>query len=354
VIGISLLTLVPGVVGGSETYVRELCRALAKVGELEYRVYVPTIAPDAGDGLETRVVGSYRAGRSTRERITAMSLATARPGPIRRELGLDGLDGIHFPLSVMLPPVGRPPAVTTVIDVQHEYFPDFFSRPELRYRKVVYGWTVKRSSLLITISEHAAGTLVERLGVDPERLRTIHLGIDHERLRPGDDARRPFLLYPANRWPHKNHERLFQAFALARAERPGLTLVLTGSGHDGKPVPTGVEVLGRVAPEVLVDLYQTAAAVVFPSLYEGFGQPPLEAMACGCPVAVSRAGALPEVCGDAARYFDPLSVEDMADAIVDVLARGDELVPRGLARAAKFTWESCARAHDAVYRELAD
>jgi glycosyltransferase involved in cell wall biosynthesis len=103
----------------------------------------------------------------------------------------------------------------------------------------------------------------------------------------------------------------------------------------------------------LVDLYRRAAAVVFPSLYEGFGQPPLEAMASGCPVAVADAGSLREVCGDAARYFDPMSPEDMAAAVRDVLAGPDEWIVRGLARAANFSWDECARRHEAVYRELA-
>ncbi|TMK95790.1 MAG: glycosyltransferase family 4 protein, partial [Actinobacteria bacterium] len=144
-VGISLLTLVPGVVGGSETYARELVRALARVGELDYRVYVPTIAADAADGLPSRVVGAYPAGRSMPRRAAAMAYAAAAPWPVRRELELGQLDAIHFPLSVMLPPVSRPPAATTVLDVQHELYPRFFSRAELAYRRIVYGWTVRRS-----------------------------------------------------------------------------------------------------------------------------------------------------------------------------------------------------------------
>ena len=97
-------------------------------------------------------------------------------------------------------------------------------------------------------------------------------------------------------------------------------------------------------------LYRSAAAVVFPSLYEGFGIPCLEAMACGCPVAASGTASLPEVCGDAAVYFDPRSAESIADGIRGVL---DHPPPGGIERAAQFTWERCARAHDAVYRELA-
>lgn len=351
-VGISLLTLVPGIVGGSETYARELCRALARVGGLEYRAFLPAIAPDAADGLPAKVVRAYPAARSMPGRVAAMSVAAAVPWPVRRALELDRLDAIHFPLSVMLPPVRRPPAATTVLDIQHEFFPEFFSRAELAYRRAVYGWTVRRSRIVITISEHARETLIERLGLRPERVRAIHFGVDLARFSPGEGPREPFLLYPANRWRHKNHDRLFQAFALVRRERPELSLVLTGAGHEGKPLPEGVEAPGRVPAGELVRLYRTASALVFPSLYEGFGQPALEAMACGCPVAVSTAGPLPEVCGDAARYFDPTSVEETAEAISDVLDHPDELVARGLERAASFTWDECARRHDDVYREL--
>jgi glycosyltransferase involved in cell wall biosynthesis len=237
-----------------------------------------------------------------------------------------------------------------VHDLQHELYPRFFSRTELAYRRAVYGWTVKRSRMLIAISEHARETLIDRYGLDPRQVRTIHLGIDHDRFTPGDGPRERFVLYPANRWPHKNHARLLAAFALVRDERPDLRLVLTGTRHERIPLPVGVESRGHVPADVLVDLYRTAACLVFPSLYEGFGLPPLEAMACGCPVAVSNITSLPEVCGDAAEYFDPFSSEDIAAAIVRAL--DGRLVDRGLARAAAFTWDACARAHDAAYRDL--
>ncbi len=349
-VGLSLLTLVPGVVGGSERYARELAKALARVGELEYLAFVPTVAQDASDGLPSLVVPEYRASASMPGRIAAMSLATAAPRRILRRLDPKRLDAIHFPLSVMIPRVERPPAATTVHDLQHELYPRFFPRSELLYRRVVYGWTLKRSRIAIAISEHARETLIERHGLDPERVRTIHLGLDHERFRPDGRAREPFLLYPANRWPHKNHDRLFAAFERVRRERPELSLVLTGTGHGARPLPPGVESRGHVPADELIRLYRSAACLVFPSLYEGFGLPPLEAMACGCPVACSNATSLPEVCGDAAEYFDPFSVEDIAHAVLRAL--GCERVQRGLEQAARFSWDACARAHDAVYAEL--
>jgi glycosyltransferase involved in cell wall biosynthesis len=351
-VGIGLLTLVPGLIGGSENYARELVRALARVGSLEYRVFVPSIAADAADGLPATTVTAYRASRTTFGRAAAMALAAVAPTSVRRQVVSPALAALHFPLTVMLPTADRVPTAVTVLDVQHELHPARFSRSEHAYRRIVYRGSARRARLIIAISGHVKETLVERLGIDADSVRVIHLGLDHERFRPGEARREPFVLYPANRWPHKNHERLLEAFSRLRRDRPELRLVLTGSGHEDVPVPPGVDVRGRVNGAELVALYQTASALVFPSLYEGFGQPPLEAMACGCPVAVARAGALPEVCGDAARYFDPTSSEDMAAAIVDVLAGPGELVSRGLRRAAEFTWDRCARLHDDVYREL--
>jgi glycosyltransferase involved in cell wall biosynthesis len=277
-----------------------------------------------------------------------MAQTALRGGRVRRRFG--GVDALHFPLSVMIPPVRSIPAATTVLDVQHEVLPGFFSVAERLYRRVVYGRTVRHSRLVVTISHHAAATIVEHLHVPADRVRPIHLGIDHDRFSPGDEPRDDFLIYPALGWPHKNHARLFEAFAILRSRRPDVELVLTG--FDG-PAPAGVRVLGRVSQDELVSLYRRAAALVFPSLYEGFGQPPLEAMACGCTVASSNAASLPEVCGDAARLFDPTSVEEMVAAVEDVLDDPGPWRERGFARAAGFTWEATARAHDDVYAELA-
>ena len=345
-VGISLLTLVPRVSGGSETYARELVRALGTVGTHSYRVLLPEIAGDV-EGLPSEVVHEYRASRSMPGRMVAMAEGVVRGGRLRRRL--DGLDAVHFPLTVMIPRVTSPPAVTTVLDLQHEFLPGFFSRAELAYRRAVYAWSVRKSELVIAISKHAADAVVERLGAPASKLRPIHLGIDHAVFRPADEPRGRFLVYPARAWPHKNHARLFEAFAVLRGSHPDLELVLTA--YEG-PTPAGVRSLGHVSRDELVRLYRTAAGLVFPSEYEGFGQPPLEAMACGCPVACSNAASLPEVCGDAARLFDPTSVEEMVAAVEETLAHPAEWSARGIARAAEFTWEKTARAHDAVYAEL--
>ena len=119
-------------------------------------------------------------------------------------------------------------------------------------------------------------------------------------------------------------------------------------GHDLSALPEAVEARSVSGTE-LIDLYRRAACLVFPSLYEGFGLPTVEAMACGCPVAASSAASLPEVCGDAAVLFDPLDPEAIAAGIDEALERSAELSARGLQRAAGFTWDETARAHDRIY-----
>ena len=346
-VALSLLTLVPGISGGSETYARELCRALARVGTHDYEALVPTLAPEAGGGLETLVATGYRASTTVPGRLRAMTAAALRPGRLGEKLGT--ADVVHYPLTVPVPPVDRP-TVLTLLDVQHLDLPHLFPRSERLFRRLAYDRAASRASHVVVISEWVRERVVERLGLAPDRVHAIHLAVDHERFTPDPAVERePFLYYPARPWPHKNHARLYEAFARVREIRPELRLVLTGAGQDEGGLPDGVDALGNLPLDERISLYRRAAALVFPSLYEGFGLPPIEAMACGCPVAASRAGSLPEVVGDAAVLFDPDDAEAIAAGILEALARSDELSVLGPARAAAFTWDACAHAHDVVY-----
>ncbi len=347
-VGISLLTLVPGELGGSETYVRELLRGLGRVGEHDYRVLLPPVAPYAAEGLPSEVASEYRAARTIPRRLVAMGSAAARPGSLRRRL--EAAQVVHYPLTLRIPRV-ESPSIVTLHDVQHLDLPSMFPRGERLFRSAVWHPSLRGAQRVIVISEFVRERAIEKLGVEPGLIRVVHSGVDHARFTPASTPRDSFLFYPARAWPHKNHARLYEAFALVRRERPGLRLVLTGGGDFGT-VPAGVEVRGHVSDLELTGLFQSAAALVFPSLYEGFGQPLLEAMACGCPVAGSNAAALPETAADAARLFDPRDPSAIAEAIREVLDAPEEWSRRGLERAALFSWDDTARGTDAVYAEL--
>jgi glycosyltransferase involved in cell wall biosynthesis len=343
-----MLTLVPGIVGGSETYARGLAGALAAQRELDVTAFVPTLAPDAGQGLPTVVVTEYPASRTTPGRLRAMGRARVSRGALRRRY--DGLDVVHYPLTVPVPPVEAAATVITLHDVQHLDQPANFPRAERLLRRLWYDRAARQAELVIVPSAFVRDRAVARLGLAPDRVRVVPHGVDHARFRPGHETREDLLLYPARPWPHKNHERLLTAVAALRRTRPGLRLVLTGVGTERFAGVQGVDARGAVPGDELVDLYRRAACLVFPSLYEGFGAPPLEAMACGTPVAAARAGSLPEICGDAAVLFDPESPEDIAAGIEAALDRARELSAAGPAHAAAFTWEASAAAHAAAYR----
>src|SRR5262245_41437163 len=279
-----------------------------------------------------------------------MGAARLRPGGLKRYI--ERADVVHYPLTVPLPPAERPTALT-LLDVQHLDLPELFPRGERLFRRLAYDRAARRADQVIVISEWVRERTIERLGLEPERVHAVHLGVDLARFSPDPAVvREPVLLYPARPWPHKNHGRLFEAFDMVHAAHPELRLVLTGEGIDTARLPTGVETRGSVSRDELVSLYRRAAALVFPSLYEGFGLPPLEAMACACPVAASDAGSLPEVCGEAAVLFDPFDATAIAAGTGGALGRASELSAVGPSHAASFTWDATARAHDRVY-ELA-
>lgn len=346
-VGIALLTLVPGKVGGSEWYARELLAALARGGTLDYRVVANPLTADAGGGLPTEVASRYRYSTTTPGRMLAMALAAARPEPLRAPFAGAGV--VHYPLTVPLPTL-RAPTVVTLHDVQHRDIPRLFSRAERTFRTIAYDRAARNASRVIVLSDFSKRRALEQLGLREDLVRVVYSGVDHARFHPGDEQREPFLLYPAKQWPHKNHDRLFDAFERVRREQRELRLVLTGGSFSS--LPDGVEQRGLVSSDGLAQLYRRAAALVFPSLYEGFGLPPLEAMASGCPVACSDAASLPEITGGAARLFDPTDPASIADGIRDVLDNAEQWRERGIGRAAQFSWDATARATEAVYREL--
>ena len=248
-VGISLLTLAPSDLGGSETYARQLVSALSSVGTLEYTAFVPARAKDAAGGLRAIEVREPPVATRGPSRIPAMAVNARRS----RELGsgLERVDVVHYALTVPLPRT-KLPTVVTLHDVQHRDLPDFFGPGRRSFRRIAYDRAARTASAVIVTSEFVRGRALDLLGLDSARVHVVPHGIDHAHFRPGDEEREPFLLYPARPWPHKNHARLLEAFLLLRETRPQLRLVLTGGGLERlDPLPEGVTRLGSVPAERL-------------------------------------------------------------------------------------------------------
>jgi glycosyltransferase involved in cell wall biosynthesis len=243
--------------------------------------------------------------------------------------------------------------VVTLHDVLHLDLPALVPRRVRLFRRLAYDRPALHADRLVVPSVFVRDRAIARLGADPSRIRVIHHAVDTSVFHPGETVEREsYVLYPARFWPHKNHARLFEAFRAVRRLRPELELVLTGGGHSGLRLETGVRSLGLVTRDELALLYRRASAVVFPSLYEGFGLPVLEAMASGCPVAAASGTAVGEVAGDAVLYFPPDNATDMAAAILAAIDQTADLTQRGLVASASFSWQEVARLHDDVYAEL--
>ena len=378
-VGVGLLTLFPGRVGGTETAVRELLRQFAdgngpeRVTVLANR-HVAAVYADFDRGpVRVHHVRSYRPGDSIPTRAVAMATARVAPAIVERDVPR-GMDVLHHAVTVPIPRF-RGPTVLTIFDVQHLDLPDFFSRGERLFRRWAYEGAARRATLVVTGSEYSKRRLAESAGVDADRIEVVPLGIDHGRFQPGPvpgddellgrlDLPPRFVVYPANLWRHKNHLGLVEALALTSDRE--LALVLTGQHYDRIDevreharrlgVADRLHYLGYVDREVVPALYRGAVGMVFPSLYEGFGAPPLEAMACGCPVAASDSGSLGEVCGGAALVFDPASAPEIAGAL-DRLATDPELRATlreaGLGRARGFDWALAASRHREIYERAA-
>jgi glycosyltransferase involved in cell wall biosynthesis len=221
-----------------------------------------------------------------------------------------------------------------------------FNQWSRRYSRFAVPRVVQAAAAVITISEFTRQEVIEVLGTAPEKVHAIPIAVEEPFTPDGPRAEGDYVLSVGTLEPRKNLARVQQA---ARALAVPLR-VIGAEGWGGVKVEGWA---GRVSDEKLAALYRGARCVVYPSLYEGFGLPVLEAMACGTPVVTSRGGATEEVAGDAAVLVDPLDVEAIAAGITEALTRGGELRAKGLERAKAFSWDSVARETWAVYEQVA-
>jgi glycosyltransferase involved in cell wall biosynthesis len=378
-IGLNAISLYPGAIGGMETYFRNLLLWLQKIdtGNRYTVIYNEKYVNDLALFNPAFSVKAfwYEKG-SVNWYVRGVLRNALNMDPLRHQLRSLGLDLIHHPFNVLNPTSASIPSVLTINDIQHEYYPEFFSTTDLLKRKRLFKPSAEEAVRIITISEFTRRCVVEKYGINPDKFDAIPIGCGEEYRSINDSEKlagiqskfgldRPFIYYPAASWPHKNHKRLLAAVQLLR-ERNHFdgALVLTGIAKQSHDAVLGeinrlglsgmVKILGYLPREELPYLYNLATLLVFPSLFEGFGIPLVEAMACGCPVVCSNVTALPEVAGEAGILFDPLSTEDMADKIWSVWADEREqqrMREAGFERVKSFSWESIARQTLDVYKK---
>ena len=355
---------------GIGTYVRNLVRELARQeGDESYHVLC------RADDLEfVRSLGSrfeplveHAGNYSLREQLSVpRALARAR------------VNLFHAPHYVVSP-LTRCPYVVTIHDCIHLRFPQYLPKRGAHfYAQTMMNMSARRACRVLTVSEASKQDILHYLGVPASKVEVIYNALDERLASPPTEEEitrvrerflltAPFILYTGNIKPHKNIDRLIEAYSLLRSRGfEHVKLLIIGDEISKYPnlrrlvhrfqLHQHVRFLGFVSDATLAVLYRLAAVFVFPSLYEGFGLPPLEAMALGAPVITSNVSSLPEVVGDAAVLIDPTDAGALADAMARVLgddALRAELIRRGHERVRAFSWtRSVARVRE-VYHELA-
>jgi len=289
---------------------------------------------------------------------------------------LDKIDLYFCPFGALWPRPVPVPTVVTLVDIQEAFYPEYFTAQDLFNRHFHYTGSTKMADRVITISEFSRETIVKHHKISPHKTRAIHLCADDlfyqesEVFHPPNIAlpNSEFIFYPANFWQHKNHDRLLKALKWLKTEN-GLKVnaVFTGlEVANGYPISAkireyGMEdqahYLGYLPVEQVAYLYSKAKFTVFPSLYEGFGMPLIEAMAAGCPVAASNLTSLPEIGDDAADYFDPFSIESIGSTIQKLWmdsSHRNHLIEKGYKRSRDFSARKLADSHKKIFQEAAD
>jgi glycosyltransferase involved in cell wall biosynthesis len=312
---------------------------------------------------DQRWIGHHGIGRFARHVLAGLeycpiSLKSPPSAPfdswsLARALRGLGRNDLYFSPGYNTPLFCTAPFVFTIHDLSHVYCPENSSPAIRMYYATFMKRACHRAAKILTVSEFTRTQIVHWAGVSPQKVLNVGCGVDPS-YRPGGNAYGldfPYVLCVSNRKPHKNEVRVVDAFANACVD-PRLHLVFTGEGTNDirrrigcNNLSSRVDFVGFVPESKLPALYRGAQAMIFPSLYEGFALPVLEAMACGTPVVTANVTAMPEVAGSAALLVDPTSVEQIARAIERVL--NDTLLrqhcrEKGLLRAAGFSWANTA------------
>jgi glycosyltransferase involved in cell wall biosynthesis len=350
-------------------------RALPKSGMGNYSQMLLNKLPVAYQDIETVSVSDHMmiSRRKFSGILSRMQRLWWEQSVLPKLLKQNHVDLLHNPINFGLPFRQVCKSVVTIHDVIPLAFKEIYlaRRIERIYYHMVLQIALRRSAAIITDSIFSRDELIKYLAVPKDKIKVIYLACGEE-FKPvitpelqsipenKFGLRRPYILTIGGNEPRKNVDRLIKLFGRL-GERLGMDLVVIGGSWRGKALDQKAQganhiyYLGTVDQQDLVSLYSMAELFVFPSLYEGFGLPVLEAMACGTPVAASNASSIPEVAGNAAVLFDPLDEEDMFKVILTVLESREtreELSLKGLERAKMFTWQNTLAQTMAVYREV--
>lgn len=346
--------------GGISRYFFELARHLHAREDLDFKIVAPFFVneylPKSGLPVAGIHVPPLRGTGRLRRHLNRW-LASAAMRRFNPEL----VHETYYSQATTAPQ--RAKVVLTVHDMIHELFPGDFSEKDATIREKAAA--VRRADHIICVSENTRNDLVRLLGVDPGKTSVVHHGYELSQGPTGiRRCKEPYILYVGKRDGYKNFDILLQAYAASPSLHQHFHLVTFGGGAPTAKEQARVEALcggkGKLLhfggdDAVLADLYSFAEVLVYPSLYEGFGIPPLEAMSCACPVLCSNRGSLPEVVGDAAGFFDPESVASLREALTQVLSDSAfrrTLVQKGKRRCAEFSWRKCAQETLEVYRRV--
>lgn len=346
--------------GGISRYFHEIANRIAEIPGNEVEVFSPLYVNEYFKQSGTvKPTGMYvpHIPRSLRIIRTIDNLASIS---LKFRKNVDIFHETYYTYSDFKP--GSAKRVVTVYDMVHERLPGCFRKED--DTPMLKAHAVKRADHVICISENTRRDLVEILDVPEEKTSVVHLGYsltEAAAVFTPDIGGRPFLLHVGHRNAFRNFPRLIRAFSHASQLREHFALVFFGGGAFSqaelelirKCSVSAIQISG--GDDVLAALYSKAVAFVYPSLYEGFGIPPLEAMSFGCPVICSNSSSMPEVVGDAAELFDPENEDDIQRALEHVAvsrSRADDLVARGRDRCKIFSWEKCASETLAVYAHM--
>lgn len=351
-VGMILTSLYPGKIGGAEQYVRNIIHEMSHMEALS--VYVFTNSAAYRTFYDEGCIEIIEI-RNCEDRDTQLLFW----------VDYKSIDIMFCPLFFIAPENCPIPAVASILDVQHEFFPQYFSRQVLADIRKSTADTLSQADGILTISEYSKRTIIEKYHVPADKIAVTYLNSDSvfdvsiaeekkKELKKVIDA--DYIFYPANTWPHKNHLNLLKAYSILKEKyQTRLKLVFTGDSKQRKndideyivknKLDDDIVYLGYLPQEDMPYIFANATVMAFPSVFEGFGIPLVEAMKAKVAIACSECGSIPEVAGDAALYFDAYNPEDIAGKLhqleIDSKLRA-ELIQKGEIVAKKYSWQKCA------------